>query len=290
MNRTLLAIAAATGFAALACSNDQPPQFVGTLERDRIELIAEASEPIVERAVVEGAHVRAGDLVVRLDDQRLTALVAQAEHRRAAASARIPGTESTFENAERELVRVSKLRTSGVASPEALDRARTRRDEARAARDAARAARAETAATLVEARVHADRLAVRAPRDAHVDALPYELGERPPAGAVVAVLLADAAPYARVYVPEAVRAQVVPGARAAVRVDGVEGEFVGRVRTVSHEAAFTPYYALTERDRGRLSYLAKIDLEGDAARQLPTGLPLEAELVEGSPPLAARDE
>jgi HlyD family secretion protein len=51
------------------------------------------------------------------------------------------------------------------------------------------------------------------------------------------------------------------------------------VRTVSHEAAFTPYFALTERDRGRLSYVAKIDLEGDAAHALPTGLPLEAELA-----------
>ena len=51
------------------------------------------------------------------------------------------------------------------------------------------------------------------------------------------------------------------------------------MRTVSQEAAFTPYYALTERDRGRLSYVAKIDLEGEVARALPTGLPLEAELV-----------
>jgi HlyD family secretion protein len=289
MTRTVVTLAAAAAVAALACSEEDSPQFVGTLERDRIELIAEASEPIVERPVAEGARVRAGDLVLRLDDQRLTAQVSQAEYRREAAAARIPGAESTLTNAQRELARVQKLRTSGVASPEVLDRARTRRDEARAARDAARAGLAEAAATLVEARVHADRLAVRAPRDAHVDALPYEVGERPATGAVVAVLLADAAPYARVYVPEAVRAQVVPGARAAVRVDGVEGEFVGRVRTVSHEAAFTPYYALTERDRGRLSYLAKIDLEGDAARQLPTGLPLEAELVEGSP-LAAHDE
>ncbi|MGH7337050.1 MAG: hypothetical protein ACREI7_05705, partial [Myxococcota bacterium] len=42
---------------------------------------------------------------------------------------------------------------------------------------------------------------------------------------------------------------------------------------------FTPYYALTERDRGRLTYVAKVDLEGEAARALPTGLPLEVELV-----------
>jgi len=80
-------------------------------------------------------------------------------------------------------------------------------------------------------------------------------------------------------VPEPERARVVPGARATVRVDGVAGELAGRVRTVSQDAAFTPYFALTERDRGRLAYVAKIDVEGEAARELPTGVPLEVELV-----------
>jgi HlyD family secretion protein len=267
--------AAAAAIAAAACTENGAPRLVGTLERDRIELIAEAPEPIVERAVAEGAQVKAGDLLVRLDGTRLAALVAQAQHRRDAAAARIPGADSALANAERELKRAKNLHSSGVASPEVLDRERTRCDAARADRDAARAAFAEAEAALVEARVHE----VRAPRDGRVDALPYELGERPPAGAVLVVLLADGAPYARVYVPEPVRAQVVPGGRATVHVDGVEGQFPGRVRTVSQEAAFTPYYALTERDRGRLTYLAKIDLEGDAARKLPTGLPLEVALV-----------
>ncbi len=216
---------------------------------------------------------------MRFDDQRLAAQVAQAQHRRDAAAARIPGAESALANSERELRRIANLRTSGVASVEALDRGRTRRDAARADRDAARAELSMAESALVEARVHAERLVVRAPRDGRVDSLPYEVGERPPAGAVVAVMLADGAPYARVYVPEPVRAQVVPGARASVHVDGVDGAIAGRVRTVSQEAAFTPYFALTERDRGRLSYVAKIDLEGDAARALPTGLPLEAELA-----------
>jgi HlyD family secretion protein len=281
--------AIALAVLAAACSSEPEPRFVGTLERDRIELIAEASEPIVERAVAEGEHVAAGDLVLRLDGERLAALVAQAQHRRDGASARIPGADSALRTAERELARIVKLRATGVASPEALDRARAQRDTALAERDAARAALSEAEATLVEARVHAERLTVRAPRDAHVDALPYELGERPAAGAVVAVLLADGAPYARVYVPEPERARVVPGARVAVHVDGVAGELPGRVRTVSQEAAFTPYYALTERDRGRLSYVAKIDLEGEAARALPTGLPLEVELVPTATAAASRE-
>jgi HlyD family secretion protein len=44
---------------------------------------------------------------------------------------------------------------------------------------------------------------------------------------------------------------------------------------ISSEAAFTPYYALTERDRDHFSYLAEIDLVDEAARDLPTGLPVE---------------
>src|SRR5262249_5767581 len=154
-----------------------------------------------------------------------------------------------------ELTRARNLNAGGVASPEALDRGRTQRDAARATRDAARAELAEADAALAEARVHLERLAVRAPRDGHVDALPFEVGERPPAGAVVVVMLAAGSPYARVYVPEPVRAQVAPGDRATIRIDGVEGEFAAHVRTVSQDAAFTPYFALTERDRGRLSYV-----------------------------------
>ena len=43
-------------------------------------------------------------------------------------------------------------------------------------------------------------------------------------------------------------------------------------------AAFTPYFALTERDRGRLSYLAKIDITENRER-LPDGVPVEVEFV-----------
>ena len=47
----------------------------------------------------------------------------------------------------------------------------------------------------------------------------------------------------------------------------------GTVRYVSAEAAFTPYYALTQKDRSRLAYLAEITL--DDAVALPAGLPVQ---------------
>jgi HlyD family secretion protein len=47
------------------------------------------------------------------------------------------------------------------------------------------------------------------------------------------------------------------------------------VRYISAQAAFTPYFALTQKDRSHLSYLAEITLAGPAAADLPAGIPVE---------------
>jgi HlyD family secretion protein len=107
-----------------------------------------------------------------------------------------------------------------------------------------------------------------------VDKMLYQVGERPAVGATVAVLLDSSRVYARVYVPEYLRARVIPGSSIQVQVDGVAGEMTGTVRWVSTDASFTPYFALTEHDRSRLSYLAEIDLV--TAGDLPSGLPVVA--------------
>jgi HlyD family secretion protein len=92
------------------------------------------------------------------------------------------------------------------------------------------------------------------------------------------ILLSGAQPYARIYVPESLRVHVRPGAEARVYVDGLTEPLKGSVRWISSEAAFTPYFALTEHDRGRLSFLAKVDILG-ARERLPDGIPVEVELI-----------
>jgi HlyD family secretion protein len=47
------------------------------------------------------------------------------------------------------------------------------------------------------------------------------------------------------------------------------------VRYISAEATFTPYYALTQKDRSRLSYLAEIDVDDPRAAELPVGIPVQ---------------
>ena len=316
-------IACAALLAALAagCSGgDAPREVHGTLERDRLEIVAESNERIVEVAVHEGERVEAGTVLLRqeagtmqprLDQAR--ASLDEAERRLAElrggarqreideARAALAGAESSLETETREYDRVRSLVERRLLSDSNLDQARARRDTARSSRDQARArfqlllegtrteqvqqaeaAVARSRAALAEIETTASRYVVRAPRAALVEALPYKLGERPYAGAAVAVLLADGVPYARVYVPEPLRAEYRPGAKVNLRVDGVEAPFQGIVRFVSAEASFTPYYSLTQKDRTRLSYLAEITVGDPRAADLPAGVPVQVTLADAS--------
>lgn len=316
--RLLLPVVAAL---ATGCSgNDDTHEMHGTLERDRLELIAESNERIVELHVHEGDHVAAGDLLLRQEagtmqarlDQGRAALV-EAERRLAdavagprqreidEARAALGGAESSLATERKEYQRVDALVERRLLSASSRDQARARRDAALAARDEARArlrlleegtrpeqvrqARAavdRARASLAELETAAARHEVRAPRDGRVEALPYKLGERPPGGAPVVVMLADGVPYARIYVPEPLRTQVTAGRVVNVTMDGVDGSLHGVVRYVSADASYTPYYALTQKDRSRLSFLAEIALEDPKAASLPVGLPVQVS-VEPAP-------
>ena len=91
------------------------------------------------------------------------------------------------------------------------------------------------------------------------------------------ILLPGEQPHARVYIPEEQRIRLRVGAAVKVSIDGIDATLDGRVRWVASEAMFTPYFALTERDRGHLTYAAKIDIETDGDR-LPEGVPVSVEL------------
>jgi HlyD family secretion protein len=300
--------------ATVACQRDPAAiPAVGTLERDRIELTAEENEPIVSVEVKEGDVVEAGHVLMVLDQRRLEAQLGRARGSRnqlaarlaelergprmeriREARAKLEGTESAAKNAQLKFDRSRQLESQSFESAAVRDQMRAQRDAAIAARDQARAtldemergttseeldqargALAAADATVADTEVRLERLTVRAPRPGRVDSLPFERGERPPAGAVVAVMLAADPPYARVYVPAAARARISEGTRAQVTITGREGALEAHVKKLAHEAAFTPYYALTQHDRGRLSYLAEVEIEGAGTEDLPTGVPVE---------------
>lgn len=303
----------------VACTDPPQNQLVGTLERDRIELQVESNEPIVSRHVQDGQLVQAGQLVVQQDTTRLQARLEQHQASHEQADARLdelirgPRAELILEAEANlaaakvqtltdlnDLKRARELFERKLSSQAVLEHAegswKTSAAAERAAQQElsalqngttfeelqqARAAVQAAAAQVTLAEVDLQRSEIRAPVSGRLDKLLYLVGERPAAGATVAVLLADARIYARVYVPEPLRAQVTPGAKLQVHVDGVPEPINGEVRWVSADASFTPYFALTEHDRSRLSYLAEIDLPA-AAAGLPSGLPLSVPMGETS--------
>lgn len=281
MKRRVLPIriltAALTVLMLSDCSRTNPLPLVGTLERDRMDLVAEAQEPIVRINVQEGDRVHAGQVILQLDDRRQRTLLAEARAVRDQAEARLAAAQAMLTQARKDFTRTAVLVRRRVRSEAELDRVRATFDSRRADVAAAEAARAEAQAAVAGAELTLHRLTVRAPRAATVDALPFHLGERPPAHAVVAVLLDAKSAYARVYVPEPLRARMRPGMPAVIRIDGSARSYPGTLRFISADAAFTPYYALTERDRSRLAYLAKVYFVGVDAANLPTGAPVSVD-------------
>lgn len=287
---------------------------VGELASDRIELTAEISEPILSIEIAEGEEVVAGQVLIQQDDRRAQARLAEAEaalgqtrarldelvrgpreEQITAARANVEGATQDLDFRRSEMTRVTEVHARGLAAPDQLDRARAALDAAEANLKFSLAqleerlagttveelAQAEQAVKQAEARRNAalidvERHTTLAPVEGVADTRLFEVGERPGPGQPMLIILSGAQPHARVYVPEDLRVHVNSGTKARIYVDGLENPIPARVRWVASEAAFTPYFALTERDRGRLSYIAKIDITEERER-LPDGVPVNVE-------------
>ncbi len=294
----------------------QVPQALGTLEWERVNGRAIASEVIEEVHVGEGDFVDRDAPLLKLDstliDARVVQLQAAVEHSRwllreleagarpqelEQARAVLAAAESDLAASELAYRRQRQLAEQGHASERDLEHSRNLHEGAVARRREAVAglslvtagarpeqlAQARTRLRQAEAELQYERTlrrryTVRAARAGRVDSLVFKLGDKPPAGAVLVTVLVGERPYARVYVPEPWRRMFHPGGEFPVRVDGIEQVFVGRVRKLSAEPSFTPYFALTERDRSRLSYLAELDLQEPGARRLAAGQPVQVAL------------
>ncbi|KQZ60017.1 hemolysin secretion protein D [Lysobacter sp. Root559] len=303
---------------ALSACGDDRPQALGTLEWDRITLPAPAAERVVRIDVREGQRVAAGASLLQLELSRtqsqLNALQAQARQAGdslaelqagprseaiAQARANLSAAQAQAADARAYYTRLQPLGRQKLVAASDVDRARAAAGNAEAQVRAAQAAllelehgtrserlaQGESALAAAQAQAAAQavtlqKLDVVAPRAGVVDSLPYKLGDQAPVGAPLAVMLVGAAPYARVYVPEPIRAKVRIGQTARVYIDGREQAMSGRVRAIRSDPNFTPYYALIGEDAARLSYLAEVELTGRDAAQLPAGLPVRVEFDE----------
>lgn len=311
-NSLLIAI---LGTLSVACGDETTAsRVIGELSSDRIELTVESNESIIDLPVVEGTAVSRDQVLMRQNGARASARRDEAEaamremqarlaellrgprsEQIAAARASVDGASKDARFRESEQRRLQKLHAQNLASTDALDKASAALDAAESLLDVHRAQlqehlagttieelnQAEQAVKQAEARlriadIDLQQLTLRAPQDGILDSRLFEIGERPAVGQTVLVLLGGEQVHARVFVPERLRANIREGSKATLYVDGIDTPIPGRVRWIANEPAFTPYYALTEHDRGRLSYAAKVDIADDRPR-LPDGVPVDVE-------------
>ena len=300
-------------FFLLVSCEEPPLQAVGQLESDRIELVAEFWEVITSINVTEGDSIQAGAIVLEQDTARIDLRIeeSQANIRRIeavfaeqmsgpraetidAAKAKLNAALIERDYRANELNRLAGLRARNLTSVETVDSAENFLKTAGASIELVSAQLAEleagtrleqieqtngqldqARAQLASLQLDKQRLLVVSTTGGIVDSLLFELGERPRAGDVVAVLLSGDQPYARLYIPEPMRVQVRLGSQLQIAVAGLPGTLTGTVRRLASEATFTPYFALNERDRTRLSYVAEVRLPTQSER-LPDGVPVQA--------------
>ena len=127
MNRILRPACLAMILLSLtACQSGETTYMVGTLERDRVELKVESSEPIVAIKVQDGQNVSAGDVVLEQDAGRAEAQLAYQQGLRDQAAGRLAELvrgprEESIEEARANLSAARATRVNAAAN---LDRTR----------------------------------------------------------------------------------------------------------------------------------------------------------------------
>ena len=148
--RTVLLIAPEDLHTLGASDQAQGPVITGSIQPERrADLRAEVSAVVLQVLKENGEAVRAGDLLVRLDDTSIRDSLSSAEE-----SAR--ASTQAFEQAERQVQRLKTLQAQGMTSMQALEDAEVRRNNTQSDLAAARA-------RVVSARQQLRRTEVRAP-------------------------------------------------------------------------------------------------------------------------------
>jgi HlyD family secretion protein len=269
------------------------------------------SGPVSGMLVSEGAAVRKGELIARMDDTRYIARLAEAKHKAenlkaillrlmhgsrpqeiAQARATMEGLRAIYQNAKTNYVRTLKLMPQGIASIQDRDDARaglrSARGNYRAALQAYRLAvvgpRHEdilAARSAYHAAIAAQALAAReltdtslyAPSDGMVEDRILEPGDMASPSTPVYTIALTSPLWVRAYAPEADLGKITLGMPAAITTDSFPGRrYRGWVGYISPTAEFTPKTVETPALRTQLVYQVRI-YACDSRGELRLGMP-----------------
>jgi HlyD family secretion protein len=288
---------------AVACRQKEDSNLIrlnGRLEAPAVDLAPKVAGRVTEVRVREGDHVKAGDLLVRLDLGETALAVARdvegvksaearvndlaAGNRRpeiAAAEADVNDKRAAVTLARKEFERQDSLLLKKVGSQQDADVARTNVERASAAlkasqdrlelmregfrtfqKEQARADLERARSVLTQSQTVAKEGEIRAPADGIVLHRIAEPGLLVGPGQPALTLAFANRLYVRTFIPETKLGKVRPGVAASVTVDAYPGRrFPARVTEVSPDSEFTPKPVDTREERVNLVYGAKVDLD-----------------------------
>jgi HlyD family secretion protein len=264
----------------------------GRIEAEQVDVATRISGRVEAVLVEEGAMVRAGQVLARMDTRELEAMLRQAEAQarqmRRTLEARLAAAaqqRSQLTLAEAELERTRSLVQGGWATRQSLDQRVSARDGAAAALAAATAQIEEAAQAIQAADEAAERVRTQiadstlvAPLTGRVQYRLAQPGEVLGAGGRVLTLLDVTDVFMAVFLPTGEAGRLPIGAEARIVLDALP-EFVvpAAVTFVSPQAQFTPKQVETRSERERLMFRVKLSIDRELLRrhaeEVRTGLP-----------------
>lgn len=229
--------------------------------------------------VKEGDHVKKGQVLIRLwnDDQQAQSSLAQAQVD--SARKRVGEICANAESAEREAVRMAKLRERGFMSEGAEEKSRFEAKSRRSACEAVKTDIAQAQARLKVTRVEQGRTVLIAPFDGIVADIVGELGEyttpSPPGVATPPAidLIDDTCLYIEAPMDEVDAPKIKVGQLARVTLDALPNKMLtGHVRRVA------PYVVAVEKQARTVDIEVSLDSKGDSP-QLLVGYSADVEVV-----------
>jgi HlyD family secretion protein len=301
----------------LSCSGNGAKDVIsasGTIEAIEVNVASKVAGELEERAVDEGARVRAGDKLAAIDHATLDIQLRQAEAgvdlaraqlvllRNGARREDIRQAEAALEQAvaslkvaEDDARRMRELEKTGSVTPKQREDAEARLAVTQAQKNAAAEALQKVRtlsrpeeiqaaeARLAQAQAAVDLLkktiadcTITAPVGGIVTHKAVEVGELVAQGATIVTLSELDSVYVMIYVTEKELGRVRLGDAAEVIIDAFPDKlFSGKVTYISPEAEFTPKNVQTKEDRVKLVFGVKVEIENREGLLKP-GLPADA--------------
>ena len=229
--------------------------------------------------VREGDRVKAGQVLVELWNDDLSARERISLEQRATAQAHVREACLVADNARRNAERTRALRAKGFVSEERVDQAESEAKARQAGCDSARAQVQEAQARIGASRADTARTVVKAPFDGIVAEVNGEVGEyltpSPPGIPTLPAidLIDDACLYVTAPIDEVDAAQLRVGMAGRISLDAYRGKhFTGKVRRIA------PYVLALEKQARTVE--VEVDFESPAEiRHLLVGYSADIEVV-----------